>query len=390
MGDNVIPGSDNEIITLERIDLCYRISSKATTSLYMDYRTFTFDLRDKLAIWELPVFVNLYATSFENSYGSEGGVFYHGKPAVAQIVLNHHTSMSFKMKRKEVLKEKHPDCNEKTYWETLEEVLYPRLVEKCPNPCFNMPVPSDRAPICLFDDSAGENEDLERSSEDRKCAKAEYLKLRNEGAFYNFKSCSMEEYEGRVIQDNEFIPGKEEFYYWHFKEDWEVAFPVTDYEEGHENLTFKFSYTFDSPEALTVEVETYIVTFFDLIGIIGGTLGLFIGFAFYDNILASAKFIILIVNWVKRITGMKKASKVSDMKKSSEAENPKEETPKEESPKEETPIKEEAPKDDTPKEETPKEETPKEGTPKEGTPKEENPEEEISKQESAKEPQVQA
>ena len=360
MGDNVIPGSDNEIITLERIDLCYRISSKATTSLYMDYRTFTIDLRDKLAIWELPVFANLAATSFENSYGSEGGVFYHGKPAIAQVVLNHHTSMSFKMKRKEVLKEKHPDCNEKTYWETLEEVMYPRLVEECPNPCFNMPVPSDRATICFFDDSAGENEDLERQDDDRRCAKKVHRELRNEGDFYNFKSCSIEEYEGKVIQDNEIIPGKEEFYYWAFKEDWEVAFPMTDYDEGHENLTFKFSYTFDSPEALTVEVETYIVTFFDLVGIVGGTLGLFIGFAFYDNILASVEYLIIIVNWVKRITGMKKASKVSDMKNSSEVETPKEETPKEESP-------------------------------KEVTPKEETPEEEIPKQASAKkEPQVQA
>ena len=346
----------------------------------MDYRTFTLDFGEKIPRWELPIFANLYATSFENSIGTEGYMFYHGKPVVAQIVMNHHTSMSFKMKRIEVLKEKHTDCSEITYWEALEKVMYPRLVENCTNPCFNYPVPSDRLSTCFFDDSAGEDESLTKTDADRDCAGAVFMEIRNtEGGFYNYKSCSIEEYEGRVLNDNEIIPGKEEFWYWPFEEDWEVAFPESDYDEDHENLTIMFSYTFDFPQALTVEVEKYIVTFFDLIGIVGGTLGLFMGFAFYDNILASATFFILIVNWVKRITQKKKTSKVSDAKKSSEAENPKEETPKEEFPNEKTP-----------KEETPKEETPKEGTPKEGTPKEENPEEEISKQESAKEPQVQA
>ena len=391
IGDNLIPGSNNEIITLERFDLCYRISSKANTidSLYMDYRTFTLDFGDKIPSWELPIFANLYATSFENSIGTEGYMFYHGKPVVAQIVMNHHTSMSFKMKRIEVLKEKHTDCSEITYWEALEKVMYPRLVENCTNPCFNYPVPSDRLSTCFFDDSAGEDESLTKTDADRDCAGAVFMEIRNtEGGFYNYKSCSIEEYEGRVLKDNEIIPGKEEFWYWPVEEDWEVAVPESDHDEGHENFTFKFSYTFDSPEALTVEVETYIVTFFDLVGIVGGTLGLFIGFAFYDNILASVEYLIIIVKWVKRNKGMKKASKISDMKMSSEAETPKEETPKEESPK--TP-KEETPKEVTPKEEAREEETRKEKTPNEGTPKEENPEEEIPKQESAKkEPQVQA
>ena len=329
IGDNVIPGSNNEIITLERINWCYKISSKATSSLYMDYRTFTIDLSENVPMWNMPIFANIYATSFDNSFGSESFNFFHGKPEIAQVLVNHHTSMSFKMRRKEVLKEKHPDCNEKTYWETVEEILYPRVKENCPYPCFNMPVPGDYLSVCLYDDSNGEN--LEKTDANRTCAKAEYLKLRNEGGFYNFKSCSIEEYEGRVLKDNDIIPGKKEFYYWtkSNKEDYEIALPEKDYSENPGNLSFMFSYTFESPQGLTVEVENYIVTFVDLIGIVGGTLGLFIGFAFYNNIIALVEYLIWIVSWAKRITRKSKAGKVSDVDRTSKKEKPKEETQKE-------------------------------------------------------------
>ena len=394
-GDTEIPGSNNEIITLERFDSCYRISSKATNveSLKMDYRTFTLDFGDKFSKWDVPVMAVLYATSFENSFGVESQEFYHGKREVAQIILNHETTMSFKVKRTEVLKEKHTDCNEETYWEVLEKKLYPKIVENCTNPCFSSKYPGGRLPVCTYDDGGdyfyGDDDTMEGlDDDDFDCAKEVTQEvLVALGDFYNFKSCNIEEYEGKVIKDN-LIPGKQEFYHWleSDKEDWEITFPENyGVNKNPGNLTIKFSYMFDSPQTMTVEVENYIVTFFDLMGIVGGTLGLFIGFAFYDNIIKSVEYLILIVNWIMR---KRKAVKVSDLEKSSKQEAPKEETPKEEMPKEEMP-KEEVPKDEVPKEEVPKE-VPKEETPKPEVPKEENPEEEIPKQETAKEPQFQA
>ena len=396
-GENTIPGSNNEIITLERFDYCYRISSRATLvdSLNMDYRTFTLDFNDKFSKWDVPVMAVLYATSFENSFGAESKESFHGKFEIAQVILNHQTTMSFKVKRTELLKEKHTDCNEETYWEVLEKSLYPKLVENCTNPCYPGSYPGKRLPNCQYDDGGdyfyGDEDKFEGyDDEDVKCAsKVRDEFLATSGDFYNFKSCSIEEYEGRVLIDNEIIPGKEAFYHWHEsdKDDWEITFPENyGYDKNPGNLTIKFSYTFDSPQTMTIEVENYIVTFFDLMGIVGGTLGLFIGFAFYDNIIQSVEYLILIVNWIMR---KRKTVKVSDLENSSKQEAPKEETPKEEMPKEEMP-KEEMPKEEVPKDEVPKEEVPKEETPKPEVPKEENPEEEIPKQESTKEPQVQA
>ena len=231
--------------------------------------------------------------------------------------------------------------------------------------------------FCQFDDGGDyateENDDHEGGyGDDYHCAYGVYNEIVDaEGDFYNYKSCSFEEYEGR-FSDTMLIPGKPVFWYWKEsdKQDWELIMPwESDFQTNPGNLTIKFSYTFESPSTMTVEVENYIVTFFDLMGIVGGTLGLFIGFAFYDNIIKSVNYLIIIVNWVKRSMNMRKASKVSDVKMSSKEETPKQEvTPKEESSKEAT-RKEETPKDETPKEETPKEETPKEESPKEEIPK---------------------
>ena len=43
-------------------------------------------------------------------------------------------------------------------------------------------------------------------------------------------------------------------------------------------------YTFDVPETMTLEEEYYTVPIFDLIGLVGGTLGMFTGFTFYGTI----------------------------------------------------------------------------------------------------------
>ena len=70
-GDNPVPGS-NEIITLERFDMCYRVSSsKGTNSLNMDYRTLTLAFNPQLYVYDHPPHVVVYATSFENSVGAE-------------------------------------------------------------------------------------------------------------------------------------------------------------------------------------------------------------------------------------------------------------------------------------------------------------------------------
>ena len=75
--------------------------------------------------------------------------------------------------------------------------------------------------------------------------------------------------------------------------------------------TVKFSYTFEQPERATVQVEDFVVTFIDLVGIVGGTLGMFIGFAFYDNIMTFVEYVLTFVQWVKRLNLKRRTRKVA-------------------------------------------------------------------------------
>ena len=47
---------------------------------------------------------------------------------------------------------------------------------------------------------------------------------------------------------------------------------------------FLVFYTFNLPETMTLIEEYYTVSTFDLIGLVGGTLGIFIGFSFYGTL----------------------------------------------------------------------------------------------------------
>ena len=66
----------------------------------------------------------------------------------------------------------------------------------------------------------------------------------------------------------------------------------------------------DTPETVNVYQEYIIISFMDLIGVVGGTLSLYIGLAFYDSffqVLSNCN--LLIINMVKvynRIKGIRK------------------------------------------------------------------------------------
>ena len=54
--------------------------------------------------------------------------------------------------------------------------------------------------------------------------------------------------------------------------------------------------------------------FVDLVGIVGGTLGMFIGFAFYDNIMTFVEYVLTFVQWVKRLNLKRRTRKVTKVK----------------------------------------------------------------------------
>ena len=307
MKDNGIPDLINESIDVQFLTVCYKVVPKVGdqfNSFNGDYRTLSIEFGNHLNIEQLPIRAIFYATSYENSFGAEIGHFTNGKPHVTEILLNHHAFVSFKGKKMQYLKEKRVDCEEETFWEVVGDRFVTKVKEMCPNPCYHIGLPKESSlPSCVSKD----NED---NHMDRLCAADSYKRAMIETDDFNFKPCSIEEFEG-IILDNSKIKGKPDIFYWDEVDqlDSDVIPPKSAFSKNPGNVTIKFSYKFDLPEKMSVVVESYVATFFDLIGIVGGTLGLFIGFAFFDSVLTLTDYFIAIYKLVKG----KRTTKVKDV-----------------------------------------------------------------------------
>ena len=83
--------------------------------------------------------------------------------------------------------------------------------------------------------------------------------------------------------------------------------------------TVLFSYKFDSPEVMEIYAQFVVMEFVDLIGVVGGTLGLFVGFSFLDFAFKILHCFILIVKKLemfyleKKVKKVKKTSKVGSV-----------------------------------------------------------------------------
>ena len=288
---------------MEPTGFYYKITSYHNNhfnALNESMRTFKIDFGKHLdpswtiSTWPLPTRVILHALSYENSFGEHH--FWNGKPHVTEIDMNHHATVVFKAKRTQYLKEKRTDCHEKTMVEIFEERFVPIVKEMCPNPCTHRALPSESLLLCT-------------TVFDFMCSEEAWKKMSEEipdGIDSFYYPCTKVEYEGRLLNHYKIDRSIPDIFTWDksTKMDSDILMP-TNTLANPGNLTVMFSYTFELPETMTVEVENFLVTFEDLIGIVGGTLGVFIGFAFYDNILATLDYIILFWNFAKSFTSSK-------------------------------------------------------------------------------------
>ena len=312
--DNVIPGLSNETISIQNELFGTRIISKAGqfNSLNNNYRTFTISFGNHLTLGDrlLPQRAIFFATSFKNSFGYKDHHF--GAPYITEILMNHHTKVSYKVMMNQRSKEKHPDCVEKTSLEVLEELFVPIVIQNCRHPCTHVPLPNNLLELCDYirdfdmeTDRWNPDPDTVCSMKQKVLADAEFIKTN-----YSFKPCNIEEFEGKLLED-EIIDGMHDIY--NGNENTDILVPYINNPalwNDSQIPTIKFSYTFARPEMATLLVEDFIVTFEDLVGIVGGTLGMFIGFAFYDNIMTSVEYIIAFVQWVKRMNLKRRSRKV--------------------------------------------------------------------------------
>ena len=120
----IITELDNEKILVKKGDFCYKVISEANSfnPLKREFRTITLDFGKNSFP---PVRVMVYTSSYEDSFGIEHRDYYRGKPHVTEIDINHHSFVSFKVKKTIYSKEKHMDCEEETIFEKLENMLIP-------------------------------------------------------------------------------------------------------------------------------------------------------------------------------------------------------------------------------------------------------------------------
>ena len=313
-GDNVIPGLENEIISLKNTHKCWLITSKSKTSGNFSthnerhtLRTFTVEFNKHLGKSWMPPKAIFYATSHDNAFGAGDGNFFYGRPHISEVVMNRHNTVELKPTTHNYLKDSN-GCATETIYERAENMFVENIKDLCPNPCSPIRMPKEIIPYCDFSSLTQYDVD---------CAAKVYIDA--QGKVENVPLCSTTEYEATQQEDSKMIEGLDYIYHWHNFDlhDEYVRLPDVINDFDH-NLVAKLSYRFPLPEVTDIYEEYYISTFEDLVGIVGGTFGLFIGFAFSDATFLLLNYLIIMVEAIKKFFNSKRiepAFKKTDIKK---------------------------------------------------------------------------
>ena len=269
-GKNKIPNVEDEAVLLQARISCYKLTHKSEhfepirayeSKIKIEFsRKFTED--------QLAPCLMFYTTSEANSFGVEFNTFKNGNPLITHTCLNEHTSISIKPKMIQYLKDVRDGCEEKNIWSHVEERFIPKVKEMCPNHC---------TPFILPNNSITE---ICKTHFDFGCAAEIYMEALKEVKKSFTMPCNTIEYNddgrtehGKIIDGFPKLIKIGSFGQSEFKipKDWEGK------------PTAIMSYKFDKPEKMTVRREFFNVDFESLVGLVGGTLSMFLGFAFTDT-----------------------------------------------------------------------------------------------------------
>ena len=284
-GENLLPNTNGESIIVKRGTKCYMIASKSKTSQAFkgNARTIKVEFNRNLKAEELPNQLYFIATSEANSYGLESNVAYEGTPDVTALRLNYQADLEFKVNKFQYLSDVGNGCESRDFWEIVETAFTEEMGNFCPVQCAPSILPSGKLDICPPGFETGCALDVLQRIVNEKlnvfrspCRKLEYksfqlndINVRMDG----FKNAYVDDQYGEIVLHQVFFQ---------FMED---------------PLTAIYKYRFERPEMMTVYEEYVVTSFEDMIGIVGGTLGVYIGFACFDNFLAFVDYLIFI--WQK-------------------------------------------------------------------------------------------
>ena len=261
---------------LDAHDTCFKISAKAKFRMKGYEKTIFFIIKNKLHAKHLSYFT-VYFTSEKNSYGVVLNQWMDGKVMPIDIQKSTFKRVALKQEKYSFLKMK--GCREESFYECFTSEISKANFNQCSKKCLPISLPSYEKfniPMC-------------ETIEERNCAMEVMENLydtivQSENSKCLLKSCSIDNYSGDVsytrrhtYDNNTIIP-----------------------ENG-----FTLSYEFSVPEKVTVYNEYLIYDNKRVIGSVGGTLGMFIGFSF-SNFLSF---------FLKSISDLWKKPKTKDSKR---------------------------------------------------------------------------
>ena len=234
---------DGENIKLVRLANAYKISSSNYTFRKGETRrvgiTFFNDMQT-IEISRLPyVSMKIFVTSEPNAYGVSMGKWMDGEFLEFDLTLSYASQVSLISERFQYLKQK-SNCSEESFYEVWGKAYIDLIKEKCNTTCATISLPLRNASLCDYTNwSCAEGLRL--------LSFTKFLKSEN-----YFGPCTKLQYKGNL----------------------ESSYLLAN------NLTSIFSYKFGSPEMTTVHEEYFIYDTTGMIGSVGGSLGMCIGFSF--------------------------------------------------------------------------------------------------------------
>ena len=284
-GKNILPNG-KETIDIQRMSACYRLISipEDFEKLNGQTRTLKVEFSSHLTKNQLPPRVIFVLTSEDNSYGVEFRDF-EGSPHVTEIFLNHEKTIELKPQQFHFLKEIGYGCSEQSRWEQVSSKFAANIIGYCPIPCLHIPLPNEKEMEVCNDWGS------------LTCATEVLFQEMNE---ISAKSCSKLQYKGKVIKEERKMDGFQPIvaYKGLFENNPTVLW--LDGNKPSKPPTVKLHYKFEAPETVTLIQEYIVVPFEDLVSIVGGTLSLFVGFAFSDWIFQLIEYCEIIIALAKK------------------------------------------------------------------------------------------
>ena len=274
-GENEVPGGRNETIHLRKMRHCISIKSKIKMFNQKDHPykivkiTFPNEAKDdKTNIFRKQP-LRVFFTTEENSYSLDSGhrltegdgyevrlridSFYDKYLDKPNFESNEpYAYVYLKPISTKFIKEK-SGCREKSAWENISPLFEKRALEKCgsDNACLPYGLPNSKLKICDKNDTSH-------------CSLNEFKSTMFDNAYIiDTVPCEMRGYSGS-------------------HDIWSGLLQTTGINTGEDKgTTFVIIYMFKSPMRTKINEEYYVVPTLDLIGVIGGTLSMVLGFSFY-------------------------------------------------------------------------------------------------------------